>query len=180
MWPQRDHTEPRQVFFRERYGRVCRIRNCTHDGQTVLEDSTIHKGLSYAEEHTRHQKLVRLVNQVAYTFAVADHMRPFRDLLKPDQPFAWTDELDHLFRQSQIVIVDEIRHGVEIFDQSRPTCLSTDWSKEGLGYWLVQKHCNFVGVLPFCCKTGWKIVLMGSHMVPNRVMPPSRAKRWLL
>ena len=115
-----------------------------------------------------------LINQVAYTFAVADHMRPFRDLLKPDQPFAWTEELDYLFRQSKIVIVDEIRHGVEIFDQSRPTCLATDWSKEGLGYWLVQKHCDCVGVLPFCFKMGWKIVLMGSrftHGAESRYAP---------
>ena len=90
-------------------------------------------------------------------------MQPFRDLLKPDQPFAWTEHLDHLFKQSKIVIIDQIRHGVEIFDQSRPTCLATDWSKEGLGYWLVQKHCDCAGVRPFCCKSGWKVVLMGSR-----------------
>ncbi|MEG7522686.1 MAG: hypothetical protein M3H12_06245, partial [Chromatiales bacterium] len=57
-----------------------------------------------------------LINQVAYVFAVVDHMRPFRDLLKPDQPFAKTKHLDYLFRQSKIVIVDQIRQGVEIFD----------------------------------------------------------------
>ena len=50
-----------------------------------------------------------LVNQVAYAFAVADHMRPFRDFLKPDQRFAWSEELDHLFRQSKLMIVDQIR-----------------------------------------------------------------------
>ena len=115
-----------------------------------------------------------LVNQVAYAFAVADHMQPFRDLLKPDQPFAWTEHLDHLFKQSKIVIIDQIRHGVEIFDQSRPTCLATDWSKEGLGYWLVQKHCDCAGVRPFCCKLGWKVVLMGSrfpHGAESRYAP---------
>ena len=74
-----------------------------------------------------------LVNQVAYAFAVADHMQPFRDLLKPDQPFAWTDHLDHLFKQSKIMIIDQIRHGFEIFNQTRPTCLATDWSKVGIG-----------------------------------------------
>ena len=46
-----------------------------------------------------------LVNQVAYAFAVADHMRPFRELLKPDQPFAWTEHLDYLFRKSKVVIM---------------------------------------------------------------------------
>ena len=115
-----------------------------------------------------------LVNQVAYAFAVADHMQPFRDLLKPDQPFAWTEHLDHLFKQLKIVIIDQIRHGVEIFDQSRPTCLATDWSKEGLGYWLVQKHCDCAGVRPFCCKSGWKVVLIGSrftHGAESRYAP---------
>ena len=115
-----------------------------------------------------------LVNQVAYAFAVADHMQPFRGLLKPDQPFAWTEHLDHLFKQSKIVIINQIRHGVEIFDQSRPTCLATDWSKEGLGYWLVQKHCDCAGVRPFCCKSGWKVVLMGSrftHGAESRYAP---------
>ena len=61
------------------------------------------------------------------------------------------------------MIVDQIRQGVKIFDQSRPTCLATDWSKEGLGYWLVQKHCDCAGVRPFCCKFGWRVVLMGSR-----------------
>ena len=109
-----------------------------------------------------------LVNQVAYAFAVADHMQPFRDLLKPDQDI--TEHLDHLFKQSKIVIIDQIRHGV----QSRPTCLATDWSKEGLGCWLLQKHCDCAGVRPFCCKSGWKVVLMGSrvtHGAESRYAP---------
>ena len=43
------------------------------------------------------------------------------------------------------------------------TCLATDWSKDGIGYWLFQKHCDcFSGDL-FCCRTGWKITLIGSH-----------------
>ena len=104
-----------------------------------------------------------LVNQVAYAFAVADHMRPFRELLKPDQPFAWTEHLDYLFRKSKVVIIDQIKQGVEIFDQTRQTCIATDWSQEGLGYWLSQKHCDCADVRPFCCMSGWKVVLMGSR-----------------
>ena len=74
-----------------------------------------------------------LVNQVTYAFAVANHMRPFRDLLKPDQPFAWTEHLYYLFRKSKIVIIGHIKQGVEIFDQTRSACIATDWSQEGLG-----------------------------------------------
>ena len=115
-----------------------------------------------------------LVNQVAYAFAVADHMRPFRELLKPDQPFAWTEHLDYLFRKSKVVIIDQIKQGVEIFDQTRPTCIATDWSQEGLGYWLSQKHCDCADVRPFCCMSSWKVVLMGSrftHGAESRYAP---------
>ena len=104
-----------------------------------------------------------LVNQVAYAFASAQHMLPFRSLLKPNTTFKWTPELDALFKQSKTVIINEIHKGVEIFDKSLPTCLATDWSKEGIGFWLLQKHCDCAPTKPFCCKTGWKIVLVGSR-----------------
>ena len=104
-----------------------------------------------------------LVNQVAYAFAVTDRIRSFRDLLGPDQPFAWTEHLDYLFSKSKTVIIDQIKQGVEIFDQTRPTCIATDWAQEGLGYWLSQKHCRFADARPFCCKSGWEVVLMGNR-----------------
>ena len=62
-----------------------------------------------------------------------------------------------------MMIIKEIHSGVEIFDKSRPTCLATDWSKEGIGFWLFQKHCKCPSTKPFCCKTGWKITLVGSR-----------------
>ena len=31
---------------------------------------------------------------------------------------------------------------IQIFDKTKPTCLTTDWSKDGVGYWLFQKHCT--------------------------------------
>ena len=104
-----------------------------------------------------------IVNQVSYAFSMAERMRPFRDLLKPSTPFHWDNHLDALFRESKQVIIDEIQEGVKIFDTSRPTCLATDWSKTGIGFWLFQKHCECPGDLPFCCKGGWKITLMGSR-----------------
>ena len=48
-------------------------------------------------------------------------------------------------------------------DKTKPTCLVTDWSKEGIGFWLFQKHCDCPSSRPFCCKTGWKITLVGSR-----------------
>ena len=104
-----------------------------------------------------------LINQVSYAFASAKVMSPFRKLLSPVQKFEWTGELENAFNESKKTIISEIRKGVEIFDKNRPTCIATDWSKKGVGFWLFQKHCKCQNVKPFCCKNGWKIALVGSR-----------------
>ena len=101
-------------------------------------------------------------------------MQPFREALKPGTPFIWNDELDNLFNESKSVIVNEIEEGVRIFDKSKPTCLATDWSKAGIGFWLFQKHCRCTATDPFCCPTGWKTTLVGSrftHAAEARYAP---------
>ena len=95
-----------------------------------------------------------LVNQVSYAFSMADYMLPFRHLLKPGPQFEWNSELDEIFEVSKKAIVAEIEHGVRIFDKEKPTCLATDWSKDGLGFWLFQKHCTCSSPDPFCCHDG--------------------------
>ena len=50
-----------------------------------------------------------------------------------------------------------------ISDKPKPTCLAADWSKNSIGFWLFQKHCQCSSTEPFCCRTGWKITLVGSH-----------------
>ena len=104
-----------------------------------------------------------LLNQVAYAFSVTEHMQPFRHLLKPDTPFQWTPTLDALFEESKLAIVKEIEEGVRIYDKRKPTCLATDWSKTGIGFWLYQKHCQCASVKPQCCPTGWKVAMVGSR-----------------
>ena len=79
-------------------------------------------------------------------------MLPFRDILKPNNKFEWTDQLEQCFQESKKVIIKEIENGVQIFDKSKPTVLATDWCKDGLGFWLLQKHCSCSGMKPFCCK----------------------------
>lgn len=57
---------------------------------------------------------------------------------------------------------------------NRPTCLATDWSKDGIGHWLLQKHCHCDSCEPFCCHDGWKIVLVSSrftHAAESRYAP---------
>ena len=95
-----------------------------------------------------------LVNQVSYTFSMTAAMQPFRSLLKPSTPFRWTDQLAEAFQASKIHICDQIQTRVQIFDEGRPTCLATDWSKEGIGFLLLQKHCQCPSHDPFCCRDG--------------------------
>ena len=104
-----------------------------------------------------------LINQVSYAFSMTDRMLPFRELLKPGTPFRWDHLLEEAFQESKAVIVSEIEQGVRIFDPSKSTCLATDWSKDGIGFWLFQKHCECAKTTPFCCTDGWKITLVGSR-----------------
>ena len=115
-----------------------------------------------------------LVNQASYAFSMADNMQPFRSLLQPGTKFEWTQPLDKAFQASKLAIAKEIENGVRIFDKSKPTCLATDWSKSGIGFWLFQKHCTCSGSKLFCCKSGWKTTLMGSrftHAAETRYAP---------
>ena len=54
---------------------------------------------------------------------------------------------------------------VEIFDLQRLTCLRTDWSKQGIGYFLLQKHCLCSSKIPDCCPGGWRVAIAGSRFL---------------
>jgi hypothetical protein len=73
-------------------------------------------------------------------FSMAEAVLPHQDLLKPGTAFQWNEHLQTLFEASKAQIVKIIEEGVRIFDPERPTCLTTDWSKSGIGFWLLQKH----------------------------------------
>ena len=104
-----------------------------------------------------------IVNQGAYAFAMAKRMKPFRHLLRPATKFNWTDELDTFFEQSKDAIIKEMKEGVRLFDLSRTTCISTDWSVDGVGFLLKQKYCQCPSKNPSCCQDGWKLCLVGSR-----------------
>ena len=55
--------------------------------------------------------------------------------------------------------------GVIIFSIHKATCLRPDWSKRGIGYFLLQKGCVCSGTLPNCCPERWKVTLAGSRFL---------------
>ena len=108
-----------------------------------------------------------LTNQVSHYAQLRELVAPMRPMLKKYAKFEWTDTLDKAFEESKIKIIEAIRNGVEIFDKDRITCLSTDWSKSGIGYYLMQKHCECQSEAPGCCTSGWRITLAGSRQLKS-------------
>ena len=106
-----------------------------------------------------------LVNQVANYAQLRNLIAPFKQFLSPRVQFLWTPELDKKFQESKKAFVAAIEHGVEIFDVSLRTCLRPDWSKQGIGYYLSQKHCDCPSQVPGCCDFGWKVTLVGSRFL---------------
>ena len=104
-----------------------------------------------------------LINQVNYALSQSDTMLPFRALLKPSPTFLWTQELQDSFEKSKDIITKAVEKGVETFDMSKVTCLATDWSKNGIGFSLLQKQCRCETLTTKCCKEGWSLVFAGSR-----------------
>ena len=110
------------------------------------------------------------INQVSYAFSQSKTMAPFRELLSTkNKKFYWDDSLNRLFEESKIKIIEQIKDGVKNFEINRPTCLSTDWSKSGIGFTLTQKHCECpvnkeLGTFsPNCGNGHWRLILAGSR-----------------
>ena len=104
-----------------------------------------------------------LVNQASYAFAHAPTMSPFQELLKHEGKFYWDDTLERLFQKSKIEIIKSIKDGVQTFEVNRQTCITSDWSKNGLGFTLSQKHCSCAIIDPLCGEGHWKIAYAGSR-----------------
>ena len=94
-------------------------------------------------------------------------MAPVKPFLSPRCKFSWSPELEATFQKSKEAIVESIRQGVEIFDMKRRTCLRPDWSRRGIGYFLLQQHCNCPSGIPDCCPWGWRITLAGSRFLSS-------------
>ena len=118
-----------------------------------------------------------LVNQVAPFLATAPVMAPFRDLLKPSNATGkkvyWDSELQQLFESTKSDISELAFRGLTYYDTNRRTAVITDWSKKGIGFVIMQKHCNCVNDINEqsilnCCKQGWRLAFCNSrHLDKN-------------
>ena len=54
---------------------------------------------------------------------------------------------------------------MKMFEMDKITYLATDWSKEGVGFFVFQKSCNCQAIKIGCCKEGWQVVLAGSRFL---------------
>ena len=99
-----------------------------------------------------------LVNPLAPFVATAPVMQPFRDLLKKPKTKSvyWDSQLEAQFKQS--------KDGLPYFDCTRPTMAIPSWSKEGVGFVVLQQYCLCIStVTPFYCRDGWHLALCGSR-----------------
>ena len=104
------------------------------------------------------------INQISYTHAQAPAMLPFRHLLSSKVPFMWSEDLEKAFQASKVEIIKQCEKGVRSFTPFKPTALATDWSRQGMGFWLCQKFCECEGSpRPGCCKDGWQTIFCGSR-----------------
>ena len=110
-----------------------------------------------------------LVNQVAYAFAQLEIMYPFRELLKHKKKFYWDNTLTEVFEKSKDDIIAKTENGVRIFEIDRTTCLATDFSKTGIGFLLLQKHCACTDTsnAPRCGPVHWQLIFAGSRFTKD-------------
>lgn len=105
-----------------------------------------------------------LVEQVAWSYIIKDTMVKFRHLTKEgNKKWDWNPDLEKEFEDSKAEIIRRVEDGVKSYDVNKRTCLATDWSKTGMGFLCLQKHCGCdLDMAPVCCKEGWKLVYAGS------------------
>ena len=110
------------------------------------------------------RSFMALIQQVAYCYATSPTTAPLRHLLKPSEPWNWSEETDSIFLAAREVIAEKVDEGVRLFNPNLPTGLLSDWCEEGMGHILCQKHCSCPKSNDLnCCIDGWKVCSVGSR-----------------
>ena len=106
-----------------------------------------------------------LCEQVSYAYTIKEQLKPFRELVKTKDKkhFFWDEHLSKLFSTTKNSIADKVCEGIMSYDPNKVTTVETDWSKDGIGYWLRQKYCNCTPLTLDCCSDGWRVAMCGSR-----------------
>ena len=98
-----------------------------------------------------------LINQLTPFLITTELMKPFRELLKSISKFVyWDVVLQSAFEQTKQEICKLIETGLACYDKERKTTSITDWSRDAIGFVLIQRACACNSDMPFCCENGWK------------------------
>ena len=107
-----------------------------------------------------------LVNQLAPFFATSKVMLPFRDLLQSGtRTVYWDATLQDIFERSKKEICEKAVRGLKYFNIGKNIGLQTDWSKNGIGFVLLQQSCSCESEIPNCCADGWRLVFCHSRFL---------------
>ena len=108
------------------------------------------------------RSFMKLVNQVSYATAVALRLLQIRELLRDNIPGFWSREMDDFFYKTKNEVAEKVEEGIKLFNPTLTTALLTDWCKHGVGFVMMQKHCQRPTkedgtVDTLCCNTGWLV-----------------------
>ena len=96
-----------------------------------------------------------LVHQLAPFLVSTPIMEPFRELLKPtttkNKEVYWDTQLQTLFEKAKEEICKLSSNGLAYYDIKKNTVVITDWSKQGIGFVVMQQHCSCKNNIPTCC-----------------------------
>ena len=105
-----------------------------------------------------------LINQLAPFLITTEIMKPFRELLKSKSKLVyWDDVLQPSFEYAKVAICKLIETGLSCYNKGKKTAVITDWSRNGMGFLLVQQDCQCIPDGPFCCANGRKLIYCGSR-----------------
>ena len=82
--------------------------------------------------------MVRLSDQIAWAYSISPIMQPLQDLVKTKNKFYWNATIDRLFGDSTPLLISKVQERIKTSDINKRTCLQTNWSKDRIGYLLLQ------------------------------------------
>lgn len=108
----------------------------TADRLAAIRDFPMPTQPTITDIHSWHD----LVSQLATFMAMAPVMEPFRELLKkPSSKVYWDKQLQWKFDQAKSTVCQLTKDDLVYYDKSRPTTAIMDWSREDIGFVVMQQ-----------------------------------------